>query len=222
MIRGSNDSIRILSKGNDVILKKEITGAVIAFGLSTVPVFAATLNVVDNQLVGASGVNLGGELFSVEFVDASCVDVFNGCDAVSNFDFQTSKDATAASQALLDQVFTDSNSERLNDPLTFVNGIEDSALAQFATPWTLPGVSINDEATVGASVLEFRGDFLTDEIGDFLRSVSGGADDESGVFAVWSADSITPVPLPAGGALLLTGLGAFVALRRRTTQVAHA
>lgn len=202
--------------------RKVITGSLIAFGLSTVPGLAATLNVVDNQLVGASGVDLNGELFSVEFVDASCIDVFNGCDAASNFDFQTLEDATAASQALLDQVFTDSNSERIDQPLTFAKGIEDSAFAQFATPFGIAGVKINDEATVSASLLTFRDDFSNGEIGSFLRVISGGTDDESGVFAVWSADSVTPVPLPAGGALLLTGLGAFVALRRRKAHVAQA
>ena len=62
---------------------------------------------VDGQLVGASGVEVNGELFDVEFVEGSCVTLFNGCDS-DLFAFRTSDDAIAAGNALLSQVFIDS------------------------------------------------------------------------------------------------------------------
>ena len=65
---------------------------------------AATLNVVGGQLVGASGVDVDGTLYDVEFVDGTCVDLFNGCDESSDFMFTTEAAALMASQALLDQV----------------------------------------------------------------------------------------------------------------------
>jgi hypothetical protein len=42
---------------------------------------AATLIVDSNGiLTGATGVNVGGTLYDVEFVDGSCIALFDGCD----------------------------------------------------------------------------------------------------------------------------------------------
>ena len=71
---------------------------------------SATLNTAGGQLIGASGVNVGGSFYDVEFVDGTCAASFNDCNQLSDFDFATQTDATLASQALLDQVF-------LNTPL---------------------------------------------------------------------------------------------------------
>ena len=68
---------------------------------------AATLNVVGGQLVGASGVDVSGTLYDVEFVDGTCIDLFDGCDEPSDFTFSTQGSATAAAKALMDQVFID-------------------------------------------------------------------------------------------------------------------
>ncbi len=66
---------------------------------------AATLNVIGGQLYGASGVDVGGTLYDVEFLDGSCITLFTGCDDASDFTFQSQAAALLASQALLDQVF---------------------------------------------------------------------------------------------------------------------
>ena len=68
---------------------------------------AATLNVVGGQLLGASGVDVDGTLYDVEFLDGTCVELYSGCDMASDFTFTTQADAELASQALLDQVFLD-------------------------------------------------------------------------------------------------------------------
>ena len=69
---------------------------------------AATLIVNDSGiLTGATGVNVGGTLYDVTFVDGTCIALFEGCDSVNDFDFTTEADAVAASQALLDQIFLD-------------------------------------------------------------------------------------------------------------------
>jgi len=66
----------------------------------------ATLTVTGGGLLaGATGVNVGGTLYDVEFVDGSCIALFDGCDAITDFEFTTESAAVAASQALLDQVF---------------------------------------------------------------------------------------------------------------------
>ena len=48
-----------------------------------------------------------GNLYDVQFLDGSCISLFNGCDDVSDFTFQTQAAAILASQALLDQVLLD-------------------------------------------------------------------------------------------------------------------
>jgi len=61
----------------------------------------------EDQLSGATGVNVNGMLYDVRFPDRTCFEAFDGCDEVSDFDFQNEADATAAAQALMDQVFVD-------------------------------------------------------------------------------------------------------------------
>jgi hypothetical protein len=69
--------------------------------------FAIDLHVTGNGvLVGASGVQVGGSAYSVEFVTGSCVDLFNGCDGVGDFAFQDAASAQSASLSLLNTVFT--------------------------------------------------------------------------------------------------------------------
>ena len=65
---------------------------------------AATLNVVGGQLMGASNVLVDGNLYDVQFLDGTCIDLYNGCDEASDFTFQTQASAVLASQALLDQL----------------------------------------------------------------------------------------------------------------------
>ena len=67
--------------------------------------FAATLNIVGGQLMGASNVLVGGNSYDVQFIEGTCIDLYNGCDEASDFTFQTEAAAILASQALHEQVF---------------------------------------------------------------------------------------------------------------------
>src|SRR3954471_5117628 len=58
-------------------------------------------------LTGAHNVKVAGTLYDVTFVDGTCIDVFAGCDALSDFHFATFEDGIAAANALLGQVFVD-------------------------------------------------------------------------------------------------------------------
>ena len=71
------------------------------------PTVAATLHVEGGQLLGAFGVDVGGTLYDVEFVDGTCTDLFAGCDEAADFTFTTMTDAGLASAALQNQVFLD-------------------------------------------------------------------------------------------------------------------
>ena len=72
-------------------------------------VFATPLLQIEGsgQLTGASGVNVGGTLYDVKFVDGTCIGIFNGCNSENDFFFQNAASAILAAQALLDEVFLD-------------------------------------------------------------------------------------------------------------------
>jgi hypothetical protein len=105
-----------------------------------------TINVVGGQLMGASGVLVDGNLYGVQFLDGTCIDLFNGCDDVSDFTFQTEASATLASQALLDQVFLDGVDGAVDSLPSLTNGCEDATTCLANYPlhnpayhcWSLP------------------------------------------------------------------------------------
>ena len=74
-------------------------------------VFPARASVVHvfsgGQLVGAENVDVGGTLYDVTFGDGTCVGLFDGCDALSDFAITDASTALAAADALLDQVLLD-------------------------------------------------------------------------------------------------------------------
>ena len=100
--------------------------------------FAATLNVVGGQLMGASNVLVDGSLYDVQFLDGTCIDVYNGCDQWqgedSDFTFQTVESASLASQALLDQVFLDGVDLFFSD-FELTNGCTSSLQCRAITPY---------------------------------------------------------------------------------------
>lgn len=63
-------------------------------------------DVQNGKLMGASGIDINGALYSVSFVDGSCNTAYAGCDETL-FDFTDSQSATDAFNALIDQVFID-------------------------------------------------------------------------------------------------------------------
>lgn len=84
-----------------------VSALAVALLLAASGATAATLNVVGGQLLGASGVDVGGAFYDVEFVDGTCIDLFDGCDSPTDFAFSDSIAAGLASEALLEQVFLD-------------------------------------------------------------------------------------------------------------------
>jgi hypothetical protein len=105
---------------------------VLVLGWTVTSVHASALLVVSGGiLTGAKGVDVGGTLYDVEFMDGTCVALFNGCDnPATDFTFTTQADALAASQALLDQVFLDGGQGNFD-----------------STPSLTVGCLVNDDAT---------------------------------------------------------------------------
>ncbi len=170
---------------------------------------AATLNVVDGQLVGASDVLVDGALYDVEFVDGTCIALFAGCDANTVFTFGTWESALQASQALLDQVFIDDASGMFDsDPSLTCRSLGiPSSICISMTPFQ---VTAEEGVYVAFAINEAIP--LYDET-DFnrLQTTMDTVGFQIHHYARW-----TPVPEPSTASLLGLGLLGIAVGRRRS------
>lgn len=184
--------------------------AVLAFTyLSTV--HAAQLVIENDNLIGATGVDVNGALYDVEFLDGTCIDLFDGCTDVTDFVFQDLQSGNAASQALIDQVLLDVSEGQFDSDPSLTEGClavysQTSDLCYIFTPIsydyrtnTVFGVSANnyDSSTpyfdVTSSVSTYRSALL--DYGFPLNSAT---------WAVWKEHVSVPEPTPI--ALIVLGL----------------
>jgi len=197
---------------------------VLAWGLplASAPASAATLLVNGSGiLTGATGVDVGGTPYDVEFVEGACYVLFHGCNSAGDFTFTTQAGAASAGQALLDQVFLDNavlGAFDSNPALTF--GCGSSLHCFIDTPYALigSGVWINStrNSVADAGPTGDAPDFVTP-----YSVTTNTADSNVDVYARWTpSDVAAPVPEPASLTLLglgLAGMGARRWRQRRTS-----
>ena len=175
------------------------------------PASAATLIVDENgQLRGASGVNVEGALYDVEFADGSCVELFSGCDEVADFTFTSDTSALAAAQAILDQIFLVSNIGS-----SMINGCEGSFCGSLI-PSTL--VDDNSDLFLGAVALNLLSapNEVRTAAGNRERDYSESARFNYAVFT--PTQTIGAVPEPGTWMLLMLGFfAAGAALRHKAS-----
>jgi hypothetical protein len=184
---------------------------------------AAPILVIDASgiLTGARNVDVQGTLYDVDFRDGTCIALFGGCDAASDFAFQSAAAAVAASQALLDFVFVDSGvfDYDIHPELTQgCFGPGGPPLCFVFTPFSADGVLVTG-----------RSQLTNSDVEALDMAISGGsheADFDSTldpfvVYAVWSAAAVTsPAPEPETlSCLAIAGL-ALVLARRRNRNLA--
>ena len=183
-------------------------GLVLVAGTAT----AADLVVVGGELRGANRVNVNGTFYDAEFLDGTCTDLFNGCDALEDFTFVTEASAEAASLALSSQVFVDGPSGNFDSDPTLTRGCASSSSCVALTPFAIPfvsGVNASGDPNfggllTGSTTVRLKNDFM---------DLTGNADE---VYVRWQASPPQAVPMSSAPVMLLmvallmaTGLGTF-------------
>jgi len=185
-------------------LRKTLVAAVLAccsFGGAQ----AATLDIQNNILVGVTGLQVNGKSFNVAFQDGSCDSLFNGC-SDSAIALPSQADASAAAQALLDQVFFGGTFDDVNPG--FTAGCAGGSSLCFIRIAHANG----DPTTAGlVTVRNFAGNTADDFFNDPL-----GTDNDTSVFVNATNAVLSPVPLPAAGFMMFAGLAGLFATRRKS------
>jgi hypothetical protein len=179
----------------------------ITLPLTVAPTVSAASQQVDASglLTGALGVNVGGTLYDVTFVDGTCVGVFSGCDEQSDFAFTSASNADAAGQALLGQVFLDTGLGMFDSVPSLTFGCPNGLFCNAMVPFD----RVLQETVFVASTVNTSSD-VTDQV----ATPQGGDptfDTSQNGLQVWAV--FTPaqqVPVPSSLALIslaIVGLG---------------
>lgn len=175
------------------------------------PAYALTLDTQGGELVGATGVDVGGTLYDVVFGDGTCAGLFDGCDDVGDFDFQSEAAARAAADALFAHVLVDQGTAATNYDTVpgLTRGCGGFGGCQLFVPYGLSGTDVliafadNNFVEAADQVL-----LVTDTA---LSSTSGGP----ATYASFSLAASATIPLPAPALLLGGALAAIGGLARR-------
>jgi hypothetical protein len=202
-----------------VVMKKIALGLAAAATVSFAPAVQATTLIVNGtgQLTGAMGVAIGGSLYDVSFVEGTCAGLFGGCTSSANFTFQSLADATAASTALLTQVFNPANSVfDIEYQRTYGCGSNGNFFCAILTPY-----GVGTDPHVIGPVFDASVAGNTAGTVNFTDTVFGSVSAfDSGNFLdlTWARYTLTgtAVPEPRSWAMMLLGFaGIGLAIRRK-------
>lgn len=177
-------------------MKAEVLGILVA-GLLAGPIaaHATALVVSDGLLVGASGVSVNGKLYDVEFLDGTCLEIFEGCDSASDFVFSDEATARLAAQALFAQVLLDGEAGLFDSAATLTRGCVFGPLFDLcvmATPFLA-----EPERVFTAKAYNFGGGHDSVGVNAYERD-----NDFEDVYTTWARWSV-----PEPGTAELLGLG---------------
>jgi hypothetical protein len=180
--------------------------ATVCFGAANAN--AATLEVVGGQLMGASGVDVGGTLYDVEFIDGSCIALFSGCDDPGDFPISNLSDALLARQALLNEVFVldfDTEPWRTNGCEVFVDGVGNThEFCRILIPYASRNPGGGDDPSYDV-VMVYNG---PGESLDDYYVVTSVVDNPLGTYLPeWTTAVFTLTPVPEPSTALLLGFG---------------
>lgn len=177
------------------------------FWLLPLAASAAPILHVDGSRIlhGASGVDVNGTLYDVEFVGGTCIELFDGCDQSADFTFSTSLDVLFASNALMTQVFADNAMGNFDSDPTLTegcSGVTRLGGCNIFTAYQVFGSSVYTIHLTNRNDLIPAPDDVIDNFSVFDSTVDTG-DSGSAVWAKWTP---TAVPEPGTISLLVWGL----------------
>lgn len=155
-------------------------------------------------LLGATGVEVNGNSYTVDFVEDSCANTWGSCDGNGSFTWTSLADAQAAHNALLDQVLVGVFDE--SPDLTF--GCTIASVCVVFTPFS---GSLGDPNMIGTVLTQNFAGVAADGFGlrDLLNPLTDTSFDAIATYAQWTLET-TEVPLPGALGLFsfaLVGLG---------------
>ena len=168
---------------------------------------AVVLQVVGGQLVGATGVNVGGTLYDVTFGNGTCDALFSGCDnPAADCAFTAQADAVLAAQALLDQVFLDGRLGNFDTQPILTNGCDDAFQCLAHIPWNVESNLAISEYALNHFV----------EAADLANPTATGPNKTLPLTSEKTRAIFTPavIPIPPALLLFLSGLVAFFGVAR--------
>ena len=167
------------------------------------------------KLLGADGVDVGGTLYDVRFVDDSCAALYSDCDSVADFPFATPAGADLASEALLAQVLLDGALGSFDTVQHLTNGCEPFIIqpqCRVFTPKEFIGTILIVSAAANWNI---EGGDQVAGFGTGEGTSTSGSD--TATYALWSLHS-SAAPLPGTLSCLGLGLFALVLANRRRAQ----
>ena len=189
--------------------------------------FAAIVHHIQyDQLVGATGIDINGDFYQVQFVDSSCILLFSNCDETTDFLFMDAQSGLDANLALLEQVLLDLPSGLFDSEPELTHGCYSNIQCSIVTPIgsvapqleVFPAVFLINKADQRSDVHTGSGSaFRASDFG--LRSSNAN----TLTYAIWSkeAGSGVSVPVPASFLLYSSALVAILIMKDRplTTEV---
>ncbi len=169
---------------------------------------AASLNVTDGILMGASGVSVNGELYDVEFKDGL---IGNSLNTFTTYQF-----TLAASQALLNQVFTGIYDSQPNLTNGCTSTVDCNLITAYST-YLISGKQYHSFYTARNSSTE------SSDVGYISSTISTNDISKYSTYtlAIWTKQATaTAVPEPEAYAMMLAGLGLVGFAARRKQQAA--
>ncbi len=159
-------------------------------------------DIQNNKLVGANGIDINGELYSVTFGD-SCSSMYGGCNS-SLFDFTTQQGAVSALTALFAQVLVDNVNVNgtvynFDSRPELVQSCNRGGFCEMWVPYQVSGSSVTSAWWVNTS----GNDYVGSNAWTGAYSYGNGMDYMA--FTNWEKMSANEIPEPAS--LVLVALG---------------